>query len=347
MSVFDNAAFDAHEEVVFSHDADTGLLAIIAIHSTVRGPAAGGCRFWQYATSDAALYDVLRLSRGMSYKNAMADLPLGGGKAVILKPDHIEDHPRFFARFGAFVETLGGRYITAEDMGMTETIMAMISTATRHVAGLPADGYVAGGDPSPTTAMGIFAGIRAALQHRFGDPDLRAKTIAIQGVGNVGYKLAQLLHRSGARLVLADPDQQRLERARQEFDAECADLETIVSSDVDVFAPCATGAILNENSIPGIRAAIVAGGANNQLATDADGDRLHARGILYAPDYVINAGGIISVSCEYAGGYSAADVVEKVQAIGPRLARLFAESESSGRATHRIADEMAQKLIGR
>ena len=345
MAAFDDPAFDDHERVIFCRDAAAGLKAIIAIHSTALGPAAGGCRLWQYESDDAALHDVLRLSQGMSYKNAMAGLDFGGGKAVILKAADFRASDALFERFGEFVDQLGGRYITAEDVGMSVAIMQTIARRTRYVSGLPAKAGHAGGDPSPKTAYGVFTGIEAAVRFRLSRDSLEGASVAVQGVGNVGYNLCRYLHQAGARLVVADIDAARVDAARQEFGARAAGLGEILFQDVDVVAPCALGAILNERSIPRIRATIVAGGANNQLESLADGRRLTAAGILYAPDYVINAGGIINVACEYRGQGDDDTVMQRVAAIGPRLTRIFEDAAESGRPTNEIADELAREII--
>ena len=345
MAVFDNAAFDDHERVQFCHDAATGLKAIIAIHSTALGPAAGGCRMWTYETDEDALTDVLRLSQGMSYKNAMAGLRLGGGKAVIVKTPEFEESDALFEAFGQFVDKLNGDYITAEDVGMRVDIMEVIARQTRFVAGLPQPEGRAGGDPSPTTAWGIFKGIEAAAAFRLERDSVAGLKVAVQGVGNVGYHLCRYLQAAGAELVVADIDDDRVARVVAEFGAKAAALDGILYEDVDVVAPCALGAILNEASIPRLKARIVAGGANNQLATAVDGQRLAEAGVLYAPDYVINAGGIISVSCEYYGDADAAELRERVSAIGPRLGRIFEDAEASGRPTNVVADEQARRII--
>jgi leucine dehydrogenase len=345
MSVFAEDAFDDHERVVFCRDKNTGLKAIIAIHSTALGPAAGGCRLWAYATDDEALNDVLRLSQGMSYKNAMAGLNFGGGKAVIIKTDDFDGSETLFEAFGDFVEKLNGSYITAEDVGMTVSTMETIARRTKHVSGLPRKGDQAGGDPSPKTAFGIFKGIEAAVQFKLQRETLDDITVAIQGVGHVGYYLCKYLSEAGAKLMAADIDQERVKRVGEEFGAVAVDLNEILYQEVDVVAPCALGAILTEKSIPRIQAAIVAGGANNQLENHADGQRIMDAGILYAPDYVINGGGIINVSSEYYGDCTDAEVMQQVAAIGPRLSKIFNEAETSGRPTSEIADEHARAII--
>ena len=283
MSVFAEDAFDDHERVVFCRDKNTGLEAIIAIHSTALGPAAGGCRLWHYATDDEALNDVLRLSKSMSYKNAMAGLRFGGGKAVILKTADFEGSDALYESFGDFVEKLNGSYVTAEDVGMSVSIMETIAHRTRHVSGLPRKGDQAGGDPSPKTAFGIFKGIEAAVQLKLQRESLNDVTVAVQGVGHVGYNLCKYLSGAGANLLVADIDQDRVKRVGEEFGAVAVDLDDILYQDVDVLAPCALGAILTESSITDLQTAIVAGGANNQLETQADGQRITEAGILYRP----------------------------------------------------------------
>ena len=345
MTVFSNAAFDNHERVLFCRDEPTGLCAIIAIHSTALGPAAGGTRLWTYANDDDALYDVLRLSQGMSYKNAMAGLKFGGGKAVIMKTPGFEASDALFERFGEFVDTLGGDYITAEDVGMSVDIMATIARRTRYVSGLPLQSGKAGGDPSPKTAYGIYCGIEAAVKARLGRDDLEGLRVAVQGVGHVGYYLCKLLHDAGATLVVSDLDEARVDRVCGEFAAQRAGSAEILSADVDVLAPCALGAILHEGSIPGLKARIIAGGANNQLRSPEDGQRLADAGILFAPDYVINAGGIINVACEYFGDVDDAGVMDLVAQIGPRLAEIFEEATRTGEPTNVIADRKARSII--
>jgi len=345
MAVFSDPAFDNHERVLFCRDEPTGLFAMIAIHSTALGPAAGGCRLWDYANDAAALNDVLRLSQGMSYKNAMADLKFGGGKAVIMKTPEFDGSDALYERFGAFVDTLGGDYITAEDVGMTMDIMQTISRTTRFVTGLPSESGKAGGDPSPKTAWGVFCGIEAAAQARLGRDDLQGLRVAVQGAGHVGYYLCKRLRAAGASLLVSDIDTARVERICDEFDAAPSALEDVLFEDVDIIAPCALGAILDEESIPRIGASIIAGGANNQLRSDADGQRLADAGILYAPDYVINGGGIINVACEYSGDVDDDGVMELVAKIGPRLAAIFDEAARTGEPTNGIADRQARKII--
>ena len=345
MSVFADDAFDDHERVVFCSDKNTGLHAIIAIHSTALGPAAGGCRLWNYASDDEALHDVLRLSQGMSYKNAMAGLNFGGGKAVIIKTPDFHAGEALFEAFGDFVEQQNGRYITAEDVGMSVSRMETIARRTKHVSGLPRKGDKAGGDPSPKTALGIFNGIEAAAKFKLNAENLAGLTVAVQGVGHVGYYLSKYLSEAGATLLVADIDQDRVKRVCDEFGATAVDLNEILVQQADVVAPCALGAILTKESIEKLKTTIVAGGANNQLETHADGQRITDAGILYAPDYVINAGGIINVSSEYYGDSTEEEVMTQVAAIGPRLTGIFEEAAAAGKPTSEVADTQARKLI--
>jgi leucine dehydrogenase len=345
MSVFADDAFDDHERVVFCSDKNTGLKAIIAIHSTALGPAAGGCRLWNYATGDEALHDVLRLSQGMSYKNAMAGLTFGGGKAVIIKTPEFQGNDALYEAFGNFVEEQNGRYITAEDVGMSVAIMETIARRTKHVSGLPPKGNKSGGDPSPKTAFGIFKGIEAAAKFKLQADSVDGLTIAIQGVGHVGYYLSKYLSEAGARLLVADIDQERVKRVCDEFGATAVNLDEILYQKADVVAPCALGAILTEESIAKLQTGIVAGGANNQLETHADGQRITDAGVLYAPDYVINAAGIINVSAEYYDNCTEEEVMQQIAAIGPRLTKIFEEAASTGKPTSEIADTQARKRI--
>lgn len=285
-----------HETVLRVHDAEIGLTGFIAVHSTHLGPAAGGLRMRPYASEDVALTDALRLSRGMTYKNAAAGLPLGGGKAVIMG-DASRKTPAQLLSFARAVQSLEGRYWTAEDMGMSPADMELMTQETQFVAGLP-NGKHASGDPSPITARGIFNSIKTTARHRFGAADLSGMTVSVQGLGHVGGYLCQYLHEAGAKLIVADIDPTRAGEMQTKYDAVPLAADGILTAKADIFAPCAIGAILNETSIPQLDIAAVCGGANNQLATPEDGDRLHAMGILYAPDFVANAGGIINVATE-------------------------------------------------
>lgn len=347
-AIWDLPDFDRHESVHIFEDKATGLRAVIALHSTHLGPAAGGTRFWHYNDSQAAITDALRLSRGMSYKNAMAGLPLGGGKGVVLADANRTKTPEMLAVFGRAIESLGGRYVTAEDVGMTDADMVTISSETRHVSGLPVtDGSAAGGDPGPFTARGVYLGIKAAAKHRLGVDSMAGVHVAVQGIGSVGGGVARLLAADGAQLTLADPDQAKLESLAAETGGTTVGLGEIMTVKADLFSPNALGAILTVGSIAELNVAIVAGGANNQMATPADAQRLHDRGILYAPDYVINAGGIINVGLEYLSDVSVDEVNARIDMIPDRLRHIWAESEAENEAAAIVADKMAQRLIGR
>jgi leucine dehydrogenase len=339
--------FDAHEEVHFITDSASGLRAIIAMHSTHLGPAAGGCRFWHYARDDQALTDALRLSRGMSYKNAMAGLPLGGGKAVILADGTKSKTPAMLSAFGQAVNGLGGRYVTAEDVGINVNDMIEVSRQTKFVAGLPVEQGGVGGDPGPHTALGVFLGIKAAVKRALGRDSLQGLHIALQGAGSVASGVARHSAAEGAKLSIADVDAARAHKLADEIGGTIVEPGAIMTLEADVFSPNALGAILTEESIAELRAPVVAGAANNQLATPADGQRLMQRGILYAPDYVINAGGIINVSTEYLKDGDTSVVRSRIEAIPDRLERIWAESSETGRDPASVADAMAKRLIGR
>lgn len=339
--------FDAHEALHFVTDKATGLRAIIAMHSTHLGPAAGGTRFWHYADDADALTDALRLSRGMSYKNAMAGLPLGGGKAVILADANRTKTTDMVAAFGRAVGTLGGKYVTAEDVGMCVADMMTIASQTKFVAGLPVEGGAVGGDPGPHTSLGVFLGIKAAVKRALGKDNLGGLHIALQGAGSVAGGVARHAAAEGAKLSIADVDGARVQALAAETGGVVVDPSEILGLEADVISPCALGAILTEETIATLKAPIVAGGANNQLKTPEDGRRLQARGILYAPDYVINAGGIINVSTEYVRDGGPDLVRQRIEAIPVRLEQIWAESAASGRDPAAVADAMAQKLIGR
>ncbi|GAC1452041.1 MAG: Glu/Leu/Phe/Val dehydrogenase dimerization domain-containing protein [Steroidobacteraceae bacterium] len=347
MEMFDRPEFDGHELVAFGHDAATGLKAIIAVHSTVLGPAAGGCRMWPYATTGEAVSDVLRLSRGMSYKNAMAQLPFGGGKAVIIADPRQAKSPELFEAFGRFVDSHGGRYITAEDVGTTTTDMSNVARSTQYVSGLGRAPGEAGGDPGPKTALGVFLGIKAAVKFKLGRADLNGVSVAVQGAGAVGYHLCGMLAGAGARIIVADLRDTVAERVCREFRARKVSVNAILGEEVDVLAPCALGAVLDAKSIPRLRTRIVAGAANNQLAQGQDGMALLAADILYAPDYVINAGGIISVAREYYGGATEAQVTAEIQGIPQRLTEIFERARRENRTTNAVADQMARERLAR
>jgi leucine dehydrogenase len=339
--------FDAHEALHFVTDEKSGLRAIIAMHSTHLGPAAGGTRFWHYAQDSEALTDALRLSRGMSYKNAMAGLPLGGGKAVVLADKNRTKTPEMLAAFGRAVNSLGGKYVTAEDVGMSVADMISISKQTKFVAGLPAEGGEVGGDPGPHTSLGVFLGIKAAVKRALGKDSLSGLHIAMQGAGSVASGVCRHAAAEGAKLSIADVDAARAEKLAAETGGVVVSPNEILSLEADVVSPCALGAILTADSITALRAPIVAGAANNQLATPDDGQRLQARAILYAPDYVINAGGIINVSTEYLDDGGPDLVRSRIEKIPGRLEQIWADSAATGHDPAAVADAMAQKLIGR
>jgi leucine dehydrogenase len=345
MPIFSQPDFDDHESVHAFFDAATGLKCFIAIHSTALGPAWGGCRMWPFGSETDAIRDVLRLSRGMSYKNAMAGLAYGGGKAVIIGDPRHGKSPALFEAFGRAVEQLGGRYITAEDVGTSVEDMQCVARATSHVGGIPrADGY-RGGDPSPMTALGVYQGMRAAVEVALGRDSLDGLTVAVQGVGSVGYHLCRHLGEAGARLVVADLNQQSVERAVREFGAAPVAPEQILEAEADILAPCALGGILNARTIPALKVKLVVGAANNQLATAADGERLHGRGIVYAPDYVVNAGGIIAVAAERESDVETAEVMARIERIRERTREVLQIAQESGRPPHEVADELAREII--
>jgi len=339
--------FDAHEEIHFIDDEKCGLKAIIAVHSTHLGPAAGGLRFWHYAEDAEALTDALRLSRGMSYKNAMAGLPLGGGKSVILANRDRTKTPDLLHAFGNAVDHLGGRYVTAEDVGINVADMIEVARSTKFVAGLPNSAGDVGGDPGPHTSLGVFLGIKAAVKRALGKDTLDGLHIAMQGAGSVATGVALHACAEGAKLTIADVDQAKAQKLADATNGKVVSPGEILGLDADVVSPNALGAILTEQSIATLRTPIVAGGANNQLATPEDGQRVHQRGILYAPDYVINAGGIINVCTEYVGDGDASLVRQRIEGIPVRLEQIWAESAETGRDPAAVADAMAQRLIGR
>lgn len=341
--MFDKAAFAGHESVHHFFDQKTGLKAIIAIHSTALGPAAGGCRMWKYATSDEAFIDALRLSEGMSYKNAMADLPLGGGKAVIWGNSKTDKTPELFRALGRAIATLNGKYWSAEDVGVSVHDMAHAAEETKYVAGLPGKS----GDPSPVTARGVFLGIKAAALRAFGTDDLNGRHVAVQGVGHVGAYVCGHLAKAGARLTITDVNQEALATVSKETGATVVAPGDIYDVDADIFSPNALGAIINPETLPRLKVKVIAGGANNQLATPDMGEKVKARGILYAPDYVINGGGIINVAAEISGAYDMAWVDGKLSRLMETLGEVLDQARREDKATNRVADAIARKRIGR
>jgi len=346
-SPWDYPDFDDHEIVHFVTDRATGLRAVICVHSTHLGPGAGGVRFWHYAESGDAVRDALRLSRGMSFKNAMAGLALGGGKAVILADEKKTKTPEMLAAYGRAVERLGGAYVTAEDVGVGVPDLVEVSKQTRYVSGLPVAEGAVGGDPGPHTSQGVFLGVRAAARRALGKESLAGLHIAIQGAGSVAGGLARLAAKDGARISIADIDGARAQKVADEVGGTVVSPDAIMTLEADILSPNALGAILTEKSIAALKVPVVAGGANNQLATPADGQRIHQRGILYAPDYVINAGGIINVATEYLKDGDQATVEGRIEQIPVRLEQIWQESASTGRNPAEVADAMAMRLIGR
>ncbi|MFT5235027.1 MAG: leucine dehydrogenase [Shewanella sp.] len=339
MAVFNHISFDEHEQVVFCQDKESGLKAIIAIHNTNLGPAVGGCRMWNYESDDEALTDVLRLSRGMTYKNALAGLEMGGGKSVIIADPKILDREALFRAFGRCINSLGGKYFSAEDVGVTTADIMIAHQETPYMAGLEGKS----GDPSPFTALGTYLGIKAAVKHQRGINSLKGLKISVQGVGHVGYYLCRHLHAEGAELIVTDINQASLDKVEAEFGATVVAPQDIYHQDVDIYAPCALGATINDTTIPLLKATIVAGCANNQLAEARHGEKLKELNILYAPDYVINAGGIINVSFEK--DYDATLATKKVDEIYDTLMRIFTLSDEQDRTTSSVADELARAII--
>jgi len=343
MDVFGKLGAYDFGEVHFKLDKATQLRAIVAIHDSRLGPALGGCRFIEYDTAEAAYVDALRLARGMTYKAALAGLPHGGGKSVIIRPKQHFDRVALFRAFGRFIEDLRGHYITAEDSGTGLEDMEIVRTQTKHVTGIdPSHG--GSGDPSPFTALGVRRGIEACVKFKLGKGDLQGVHVAIQGVGHVGYHLCKELHAAGAKLTVADVDKLKSERAAREFGAAVVAIEDIAHVECDVFAPCALGAGLNDQTIPHLRARIVAGAANNQLAEPRHGDDLHARGILYAPDYAINAGGLVNVAQEVKG-YDAKVAREKTLKVYDTIWDICERSKRLSAPTYKVADILVEEKL--
>ena len=350
MSVHSHHEFDNHEQVHFFNDEETGLKAIVAIHNTNLGPALGGCRMWEYDSDEAALNDVLRLSRGMTYKSAVANIGLGGGKSVIIGNPRKHKNEAILEMMGRCLEKLGGSYIAAEDSGTSVADLKVMGRHTRHVAGITErtgiNGQFCNGDPSPATAYGTFVGLKAAVKHRFGSDDLQGLRVAIQGVGNVGYRLAEHLKAAGAELYVCDIHLDSVARAVEELGAVAVSNQAIHTLDADAFAPCALGAVLNDETIAEISAPIIAGAANNQLATPQHDQLLKNRGILYTPDFVINSGGIIDVYYEQKAHQHAQQhdtVRSHIESIANTLDEIFLRSETDGLPTGAVANRIAEE----
>jgi leucine dehydrogenase len=340
MKLFDTLAEMGHEEIVMCSDPSVGYKGILAVHSTKLGPALGGTRFWQYATDEEAITDALRLSRGMTYKNAVAGLHLGGGKSIIIGDNKTKDREKIFRAHGRFVETLGGRYITAEDVGTSTKDMSYVQLETKHVAGLAGKS----GDPSPVTAHGVFRAVEASANRRWGSDSLKGKTVAVQGCGSVGSYLAGELHKAGAKLIVSDIDAAKTARVEKATGAKVVQGEAIFSADADIFSPCALGGIINDKTIPKLKVQIVAGGANNQLLEERHGDELQRRGILYAPDYVANAGGVINVYGEVVG-WDAQRALDKADDIYDTILKVFDIAEAKKIPTYEAADRLAEQRL--
>lgn len=345
MELFSNMKKYDYEQVVFCQDEASGLKAIIVIHDTTLGPALGGTRMWPYESEEAALEDALRLARGMTYKNAAAGLNLGGGKAVIIGDPKTDKSEQLFRAFGRYIQGLNGRYITAEDVGTTVLDMDIIHEETDYVTGIsPAFG--SSGNPSPVTAYGILLGMKAACKEAYGTDDLAGKTVAVQGVGNVAYNLCKHLHEKGASLIVTDINKRAVQKAVSEFGAKAVDINDIYSVDCDIFSPCALGAVINDETIPLLKAKVIAGSANNQLQEERHGQILHEKGITYAPDYVINAGGVINVADEL-HGYNRERALQKVEGIYDIILRIFEISKEENIPSSEAADKMAEERIAR
>lgn len=334
-----------YEQLVFCQDEASGLKAIIAIHDTTLGPALGGARMWTYASEENAIEDALRLARGMTYKNAAAGLNLGGGKTVIIGDPFKDKNEEMFRALGRFIQGLNGRYITAEDVGTTVTDMDLIHEETNYVTGIsPAFG--SSGNPSPVTAYGVYRGMKASAKEAFGSDSLEGRIISVQGLGNVAYKLCEYLHNEGAKLVVTDINQAAIDRVVHDFGATAVAPDNIYSQEVDIFSPCALGAILNDETIPQLKAKVIAGSANNQLQDSRHGDLLHELGIVYAPDYVINAGGVINVADELYG-YNRERAMKRVDGIYDSIEKIFAISKRDGIPTYVAANRLAEERIAR
>jgi leucine dehydrogenase len=330
-----------YESVVSGRDEAAGYHGIVFIHSTALGPAVGGTRLWSYKSEQDAITDGLRLSRGMTYKNALAGLPCGGGKSIIIRPDRDFDREKLFRAHGRLVESAGGKYITAEDVGTSPADMEWVRQETNHVAGLQGKS----GDPSPKTARGVFRAIQACARHRWGSDDLKGKTVAIQGCGHVGYFLAGELARGGAKLVVADVDQSKVDRVVREFEATAVGVDEILAAKVDILAPCALGGIINDETIACFQAEIIAGGANNQLLEPRHGDALEPRNILYAPDYAANGGGVINGCCREMLGWDEATTNAKIDAIYDTILNILSVAEREHIPTYQAADRLAEERL--
>ncbi|SRR5690554_4507405 len=343
MELFKYLEDEDFEQVVFCHDKNSGLKAIIAIHDTTLGPALGGARMWSYQTEEEAIIDALRLAKGMTYKNAAAGLNLGGGKTVIIGDPRTDKNPEMFRAFGRYIQGLNGRYITAEDVGTSEEDMDIIYSETDYVTGTSPE-FGSSGNPSPATAYGIYLGMKASAKEAFGTDSLEGKTVAVQGVGNVAYNLCKHLHEEGAKLIVTDINKESVKRAVEDFGAKAVEPDDIYEVECDIYAPCALGATINDQTIPKLKAKVIAGSANNQLAETHHGDKLHELGIVYAPDYVINSGGVINVADEL-HGYNRDRAYKQINNIYQSLEKIFEISKRENIPTYLAADRMAEARI--
>src|SRR5690625_21331 len=343
MEIFTYMEESDYEQLVFCQDKNSGLKAIIAIHDTTLGPALGGSRMWTYDTEAEAIEDALRLARGMTYKNAAAGLNLGCGKSVIIGDPKKDKNTEMFRAFGRYIQSLNGRYITAEDVGRTVEDMDLIHMETDFVTGISAESG-SSGDPSPVTAYGVYMGMKAAAKEAFGSDSLAGKTVAVQGVGNVAYNLCEHLHEEGASLIVTDINKEAVNRAVETFGAKAVDPDAIYEVDCDIYAPCALGATINDDTIPKLKAKVIAGSANNQLKTNKHGDTIHDMGIVYTPDYVLNSGGVINVADEL-NGYNHTRAMKKVDTIYDNLTTIFDIARRDNIPTYIAADRMAEERI--
>ncbi|NLY80532.1 MAG: Glu/Leu/Phe/Val dehydrogenase [Lysinibacillus sp.] len=345
MEIFKYMEKYGYEQLVFCHDKNSGLKAIIAIHDTTLGPALGGARMWPYQSEEEAIEDALRLARGMTYKNAVSGLNLGGGKTVIIGDPSKDKNEEMFRALGRYIQSLNGRYITAEDVGTTVQDMDLIYEETDYVTGISPT-FGSSGNPSPVTAYGVYLGIKASAKEAFGDESLKGRKIAVQGLGNVAYTLCEYLHREGAKLIVTDINPKAVERVVKDFGAEAVEPNEIYSQDVDIFSPCALGAIINDDTIPQLKAKVIAGSANNQLKESRHGQILYEKGIVYAPDYVINAGGVINVADELYG-YNRERAMKRVETIYDNLTKIFEISRDEKIPTYLAANRLAEERINK
>ncbi|REH98151.1 leucine dehydrogenase [Staphylococcus felis] len=342
--IFEKMEQHDYEQLVFCHDKTSGLKAIICIHDTTLGPALGGCRFWNYDSEEEAIVDVMRLAKGMTYKNAAAGLNLGGAKTVVIGDPKKDKSEAFFRALGRYINSLDGRYITAEDVGTTVEDMDMIYQETPHVCGV-SESYGSSGNPSPMTALGVYYAMKRAAKEAYGDDSIEGKTVAVQGVGNVAYHMCKYLHEEGAKLIVSDINEEAVQRAVDDFGAKAVDVDDIYSVEADIFAPCALGGVLNDETIPSLKVKVVCGSANNQLLDeDKHGQMLKERDIMYAPDFVVNSGGVINVSDELQG-YNRERATKKVKAVYDQMDKIFEIAKAEDILPLQAAERLAENRI--